>query len=104
MIGSIPCPIILNNIILGEIGTHKKNNASVLAQVSTQHPFTCATNVLGERKHNLVCHIWTLLAPHHPCMANFIRVIYPMGDMGTKDPTFDFTSTTTNHDLLEGPT
>jgi hypothetical protein len=85
MIGSIPCPIILNNIILGEMSTHKKNNNLVLTQVSTQHPFICATNVLGERKQNLVCHIWALLAPHHPCMANVIRVIRPIGDMNAKD-------------------
>jgi hypothetical protein len=85
MIRSIPCPIILNNIILGEIDTYKKNNNLVFAQVFLQHPFTCATTVFGERKQNLVCHIWTLLIPHHPCMANFIRAIYPMGDMGVKD-------------------
>jgi len=56
----MPCPIILNNIILGEIDTYKKNNNLVFAQVFTQHPFTCATTIFGERKQNLVCHIWTL--------------------------------------------
>jgi hypothetical protein len=50
MIRSIPCPIILNNIILGEIDTYKKNNNLVFAQVFIQHPFTCATTIFGERK------------------------------------------------------
>jgi hypothetical protein len=56
MIGSIPCHTILNNIVLGEIDTHDKNNNLVFAQVSMQCPFKCATNILGERKQNLVSH------------------------------------------------
>jgi hypothetical protein len=85
MIGSIPCPTILNNIFLGEINTYKKNNNLVFAQVSMQHLFKCATNILGERKQNLINHIMMLLTSHHPCMANFVKVIHPMGDMGLGD-------------------
>ncbi len=85
MIRSIPCPTISNNISLGEINTRKMNNNLVFAQVSMQHPFKCATNIFGERKQNLVSHIWTLLTSHHPCMADFVEVIHPMGDMGVGD-------------------
>jgi hypothetical protein len=64
----------------------KKSQRSLMSIIrsSAQRRFS-ATNVLGERKQDLVCHIWTLLAPHHPCMANVIRVIRPIGDMSVKD-------------------
>jgi len=57
MIRSIPCPTILNDILFNEICTCKKNNNLMFAQVSTQHPFTCATNILGEKKWDFVFHI-----------------------------------------------
>jgi hypothetical protein len=43
---SIPCPTILNDIFFSEIGTYKKNGNLMFTQVSTQCPFTCATNIL----------------------------------------------------------
>jgi hypothetical protein len=51
----------------------------------TQCPFTCVTNILREKKWDLVCHIQMLLASYHPCMANFVWIIYPMGDIVVKD-------------------
>jgi len=57
----------------------------MFAQVSTQHPFTCAINILGEKKWDLICHIRMLLASYHPYMANFVRIIYPMGDINVRD-------------------
>jgi hypothetical protein len=84
-IRSIPCPIILNDILFSEIGINKKNGNLMFTQVSTQHPFTCARNILGERKWDLTCHIRMLLALYHPCMANFVWIIYPMGDIGVRD-------------------
>ncbi len=84
-IRSIPCPTILNVIIFSEIGTCKNKDNLMFAQVSTQHPFTCVTNIFNERKWDLICHIWMLLALYHPCMAGFVQNIYPMGDMGVKD-------------------
>ncbi len=85
MIRSIPCPIILNDIFLSEIGTCKKNGSLMFMQVSTQRPFTCATSIFGERKWDLICHIRMLLALYNPCMASFFLIIYPMGDIGVKD-------------------
>ncbi len=85
MIRSIPCLTILNDIFFNEINTCKKNDNLMFAQVSTQCPFICATNILGERKWDLICYIQMVLAPYHPCMASFVRIIYPMGDMGVKD-------------------
>jgi hypothetical protein len=57
----------------------------MFTQISTQCPFTCATNIFGERKWDLICHILMLLALYHPCMVNFVRIIYPMGDIGVRD-------------------
>jgi hypothetical protein len=71
-IKSIPCPTILNDIFLNEIGTCKKNGDLMFTQISMQCPFTCATNILGERKWDLICHIWMLLASYDPCMASFV--------------------------------
>jgi hypothetical protein len=71
-IRSIPCPTILNDIFFNEIDTCKKNDNLMFAQVFTQRPFTCVTNILSERKWDLVSHIQMLLASHHPCMANFV--------------------------------
>jgi hypothetical protein len=85
MIRSIPCPTILIDMFFSEIGTRKKNDNLMFAQVSTQCPFTCATNILGEKKWDLICHIRMLLALYHPCMDNFIQIIYPMGDIGAWD-------------------
>ncbi len=85
MIRSTPCPTILSDILLIEIGTCKKNGNLMFAQVSMHNPFTCATNIFGERKWDLVCHIQMLLVSYHPCMANFIQIIYPMGDIGVRD-------------------
>ncbi len=85
MIRSIPCPTILNDIFFSEIGTCKKNGSLMFTQVSIQRPFTCATNILGERKWDLICHIRMLLALYNPCMASFFLIIYPMGDIGVKD-------------------
>ncbi len=82
---SKPCPTILNDNFFSEIGTCKKNGNLIITQVSTQHAFTCATNILHEKKWDLICHIWMLLALYHPCMASFIPIIYPMGDIGVKD-------------------
>ncbi len=75
MIKSIPCPTILNDIFFSEIGTCKKNGNLMFMQVSTQRPFTCATNILGERKWDLICHIWMLLVLYNPCMASFFQII-----------------------------
>ncbi len=85
MIIFIPCPTILNDIFFSEIGTCKKNGNLMFAQVFMQHPFTCATSILGERKWDLVCHIQILSVLYHPCMASFVRIIYPMGDIGVRD-------------------
>jgi hypothetical protein len=85
MIRFIPCPTILNDIFLNEINTCKKNGNLMFTQVSMQRPFTCATNILGERKWDLICHIQMLLASYHLCMVNFVWIIYPMGDIGVKD-------------------
>ncbi len=85
MIISIPYPTILNNILFSEIGTCKENGNLMFTQVSMQHPFTCATSNLGERKWDMICHIQMLLALYHPCMVSFVRIIYPMGDIGVKD-------------------
>jgi hypothetical protein len=57
----------------------------MFAQVSTQCLFTCATNILGERKWDLICHIWMLLISYHPCMVGFVWIIYLMGDMRVRD-------------------
>jgi len=57
----------------------------MFTQISTQCPFTCVINILGERKWELICHIQMLLASYHPCMANFFQIIYAMGDIGVKD-------------------
>jgi hypothetical protein len=57
----------------------------MFTQISMQCPFTCATNILGERKGDLICDIRMLLALYHPFMANFIWIIYPMGDIGVRD-------------------
>ncbi len=84
-IRSITCPTILNDIFFSEINTCKKNGNVMLTQISAQHPFTCATSIFGERKWDLICHIRMLLASYHPCMASFIRIIYPMGDIGVRD-------------------
>ncbi len=84
MIKSIPHPIILNDIFFNEINTCKKNDNLMFTQVSTQCPFTCATNILGEKKWDLVCYIWMLLTSYHPCMSSFVQIIFPMGDMGVK--------------------
>ncbi len=96
---SIPCPTILNDIFFNEINTCKKNNNLMFAQFSMQCPFICATNIFGERKWDLLRHIWMLLASYHPCMASFIRIIYPMGDIGVRDQcafsTFIFTMSST---------
>ncbi len=78
-------PQILNDIFFGEISTCKKNDNLLLAQIFTQRPFTCATSILGEKKWNLICHIWMLLVLYHPCMTGFIQINYPMGGMGVKD-------------------
>ncbi len=78
-------PTILNDIFFGEIGTCKNFGNLMFTQVSTQRPFACATSILGERMWDHICHIWMLLASYHPCMANFIRIIYPMGDIGVRD-------------------
>jgi hypothetical protein len=67
--------------IYSEINTCKKNDNLMFAQVSTLCPFTCVTNILGERKW-VVCHIQMLLVSYHPCMADFVRIIYPTGDIG----------------------
>jgi len=83
-IKSILCLTILNDFFYNEIGTYKKNNL-MFAQLSMQYPLTCTTNILGERKWDLVCHIWTLLASYHPCMVGYIWIIYPMGDIGVRD-------------------
>jgi len=83
-IRSILCPTTLNDIFFSEISTCKKNDNLMFTQVSTQCPFTCATNIFSEKKCDLVCHIRMLLVLYHPCMANFIRIICPMGDMGVK--------------------
>jgi len=85
MIRSIPCPTILNDIFFSKISTCKKNGNLIFTQVSMQHPFTCATNILGERKWDLICHIQMLLVSYHPCMASFVRIIYLMHDIGVKD-------------------
>jgi len=85
MIKFIPCPKILNDILFNEIGTCKKNDNLMFAQVSTQHTFICAIGILGEKKWELICHIQMLITSYHPCMAGFIWIIYPMGDMGVKD-------------------
>ncbi len=85
MIISTPCPTILSDILFNEIGTCKKNGNLMFAQVSTHHPFTCATNIFGERKWDLICHIQMLLVSYHPCMVSFIQIIYPMGDIGVRD-------------------
>jgi len=84
-IRSIPCTIILNDIFFSEIDTCKKNGNLMFTQVSMQHPFTCATIIFGERKWDLICHIRMLLVSYHPCMANFVQIIYPMGDIGVRD-------------------
>ncbi len=84
MIRSIPYPTILNDIFFNEISTCKKNDNLMFAQVSTQHPFICVTNIFVERKWDLVCHIH-MLALYHPCMAGIVRIIYLMGDIGVKD-------------------
>jgi hypothetical protein len=57
----------------------------MFTQVPTQHPFTCATSIFGERKWDFICHIWILLVSYHPCMASFVRIIYPIGYIGVKD-------------------
>ncbi len=57
----------------------------MFAQVSTQCLFTCATNILGERKWDLICHIWMLLISYHPCMVGFVWIIYLVGDMCVRD-------------------
>jgi hypothetical protein len=75
----------LNDIFFSEIGTCKKNNNLMFAQVSMQCLFTCATNILSERKWDLVCHIRMLLALYHPHIAGFIWIVYPVGDMGVRD-------------------
>jgi hypothetical protein len=85
MIISTPCPTILSDILFNEIGTCKKNGNLMFAQVSTHHLFTCATNIFGERKWDLICHIQMLLVSYHPCMVSFIQIIYPMGDIGVRD-------------------
>jgi hypothetical protein len=85
MIKSMPCPIILNDILFNEIDTCQNNNNLMFAQISTQHSFTCATIILGERKWDLVCDIQMLLNFYHPCMAGFLQIIHPMGVMGVKD-------------------
>ncbi len=72
MIKSIPCPKILNDIFFTETSTFKKNDNLMFAYISVQHLFTCATNIFGERKWDLICHIWMLLALYHPCMASFL--------------------------------
>jgi len=72
-------------IFFSEIDTCKKNGNLMFTQVSTQRPFTCATSILGERKWDFICHIRMLLASYHPCMANFVQIIYPMGDIGVRD-------------------
>ncbi len=84
-IRSIPCPTILNDIFFSGISTCKKNWNLMFVEVSTQHPFTCVTSILGEKKWDLICHIQMLLASYHQCMASFVRIIYPMGDIGAKD-------------------
>jgi hypothetical protein len=84
-IRSIPCPTILNDIFFSEIGTCKKNGNLMFTQVSMQCSFTCATSILGERKWDFICHIQMLLALYHPCMASFVQIIYPMGDIGVRD-------------------
>ncbi len=73
----------LNDILFNEINTCKKNDNFMFAQVSTQCPFTCVTSIFGERKWDLVCHIQKL-ASYHPCMVSFVRIIYPMGDIGVR--------------------
>jgi hypothetical protein len=83
-IRSIPCPTILNDIFFSEIGTCKKNGNLMFTQESTQCPFTCATNILGEIKWDLICHIRMLLALYHPCMAIFIWIFNPMGDIDVR--------------------
>jgi hypothetical protein len=85
MIRSIPFPVILNDIFFSEIDACKNNDNLMFAQFSTQHPFTCATNILGERKWDLVHHIWMLLVSYYPCMVGLVQIIYPMGDVGVKD-------------------
>jgi len=72
-------------IYFNEVGTCKKNGNLMFAQVSTQCLFTCATNILGERKWDLICHIWMLLISYHPCMVGFVWIIYFMGDMHVRD-------------------
>jgi hypothetical protein len=75
----------LNDIFFSEIGTCKKNGNLMFTQVSMQCQFACATSILGERKWDLICDIWVLLASYHPCMASSVRIIYPMGDIGVRD-------------------
>ncbi len=68
-----------------EINTCKKNGNLMFTQVSMQRRFTCATSILGERKWDFICHIRMLLASYHPCMASFVRIVYPMGDICVRD-------------------
>jgi hypothetical protein len=75
----------LNDIFFSEINTCKKNGNLMFTQVSMQCSFTCATSILGERKWDLICHIWMLLASYHPCIVSFIWIIYPTGDIGARD-------------------
>jgi hypothetical protein len=72
-------------IFFNEISTCKKNGNLMFTQVFTQRPFTCATNILSERKWDFICHIQMLLVLYHPCMANFVRIIYFMDDIGVRD-------------------
>jgi len=84
-IRSILCPTILNDIFFNEISTCKKNGNLMFIEISTQCPFTYAISILGERKWDLICHIRMLFDSYHPCMAIFVRIIYPMGGIGVRD-------------------
>jgi hypothetical protein len=70
-IKSIPCPMIFSLMKLIHV---RRTNNLMFAQVSTHHPFKCATNIFDERKWDLVCHIWILLAPsmHGYFCSNFL--------------------------------